>query len=155
MSRPASGVGQGGTDGVAASSILGRRELIGSAVVGATVAAGASLLWRAGTTLGASPQDQDVRVLNLALQLEYTQAAFYAEALRIGTLTGDLLAYAQAVVRHEQDHVRFLRRALGRKAVARPGFDFGLATRDPRHSRARLSGSKTLPSPDTTARRRT
>lgn len=131
MSSRATGVEQGATGGVAASHVQGRRELVGRALVGTSLAAGGALLWRAGTILGASAQDRDVRVLNLALRLEYTQAAFYAEALRIGTLTGDLLAYAQAVLRHEQDHVRFLRRALGRNAVGRPSFDFGDATRDP------------------------
>jgi hypothetical protein len=108
-----------------------RRELFGGALVGAAVVAGVSLFGRAGTVLGASSAGQDVRILNLVLRLEYTESAFYAEALRNGILRGKLHQYAQAAQQHEQDHVRFLRQALGGKAVARPGFSFGRATRDP------------------------
>jgi rubrerythrin len=108
-----------------------RRELFRGVFAGAAIVTGASLFGRVGTVLGASSQAQDVRILNLALRLEYTEAAFYGEALRNGSLRGELLAYAEAVEAHEQDHVQFLREALGSEAVARPSFDFGRATQDP------------------------
>jgi rubrerythrin len=93
--------------------------------------AGASLFGRVGTLLGASSQTQDVRVLSLALRLEYTEAAFYAEALANGILSDELRTYAEAVLAHEEEHVGFLRQALGSDAPDRPSFDFGRATRDP------------------------
>jgi hypothetical protein len=108
-----------------------RLELLGSALAGAAAVAGAALFGRADIVLAADSQEQDVRVLNLVLRLEYTEAAFYTEAIRNARLGGDLLKYAQAVERHEQEHVQFLRQALGTDAVASPGFSFGNATRDP------------------------
>jgi hypothetical protein len=121
------GVDRGGP-GVAG---YGRRELLAGAFASAAVVAGASLLGRAGTSLGAPSQEQDVRILGLALRLEYTEAAFYAEALASGGLTGELLEYAEAVEAHERSHVRFLTEALGADAPPEPTFDFGQATRDP------------------------
>jgi hypothetical protein len=100
-------------------------------LAGVAAVAGATLFGRADTVLGAESQEQDVRILNLVLRLEYTEVAFYAEAIRNGALRGDLLEYAQAASRHEQEHVLFLRQALGTDAVASPGFRFGRATRDP------------------------
>jgi ferritin-like protein len=104
-----------------------RRDFLRGALAGAAVLGGASFLGRA-TGLAASG-GQDTRILNLVLQLEYTEASFYAEALRSGALRGELREYAQAAERHEQAHVQFLRKALGSKAVARPSFAFGSATR--------------------------
>ena len=108
-----------------------RLDFLRSALAGAAAVAGAVLFGGADTVRGADSQERDVRVLNLVLLLEYTQAAFYAEAIQNAGLAGDLLDYAQAVARHEQEHVAFLRQALGRDAVASPRFDFGRATRDP------------------------
>jgi rubrerythrin len=71
---------------------------------------------------------QDVRILNYALTLEYLENAFYVEALAKAGLTGDALRAAQVIQRHEQAHVRFLRKALGKAAVKRPRFAFGDAT---------------------------
>jgi hypothetical protein len=68
---------------------------------------------------------QDVRVLNLVLLLEHLEAEFYADALRRGGLTGELRQYARVVGRHEQQHVAFIRKALGGKARKKPGFSFG------------------------------
>lgn len=74
---------------------------------------------------------QDVEILNLALQLEYMELAFFSEAAAGGLLTGELLEFARTVRGHERAHVAFLRKALGRKARKRPTFDFGSATQDP------------------------
>jgi Ferritin-like domain len=68
---------------------------------------------------------QDVRVLNLVLLLEHLEAEFYADALRRGGLTGELRQYARVVGRHEQQHVAFIRKALGDKARNKPRFSFG------------------------------
>jgi hypothetical protein len=73
-----------------------------------------------------------MRILNLVLRLEYTEAAFYTEALSRAALRGELETYARTVLGHEQAHVAFLRKALGAKAAGRPSFDFGRATRDPK-----------------------
>lgn len=75
---------------------------------------------------------QDREIFNFALLLEYLQAAFYADAVRRGALTGDVLRFAQVVSEHERAHVDYLRKALGRHARGRPTFDFGKATRDER-----------------------
>src|SRR5262249_58350945 len=66
-----------------------------------------------------------------ALLLEHLQDSFYAEALAHGRLRGDLRQYAEIVGGHERDHVRFLTKALGRRAPKRPRYAFGDATRDP------------------------
>jgi rubrerythrin len=120
-----------GVDETVHSDRWPRRELLGNALGGAALLGGLAFLGRAAAGLAAAPGAQDTRILNLALQIEYTEAAFYAEALRNGALRGDLREYAQTVEQHEQDHLRFLRKALGAKAVARPRFAFGRATRDP------------------------
>jgi hypothetical protein len=131
VSRYARGVEKSATGGPASSLRYPRRALFGAALAGAGVFAGGSLFRRTASVLAAGSRSDDTRILNLVLKLEYTEAAFYAEALRRGSLRGELRTYAEAAQKHEQDHVRLLRQALGAKAVARPGFDFGRATRDP------------------------
>ena len=75
--------------------------------------------------------ETDAKILNFALLLEYLEDAFYSDALARDALSGDLLAFAQEVSRHEAAHVELLRDALGEKARPRPSFDFGDATSDP------------------------
>lgn len=67
---------------------------------------------------------QDQRILNYALTLEYLEAAFYAEAIRVGAISGEPLRFARTAGAHETAHVEFLRSALGSAAVASPTFDF-------------------------------
>jgi hypothetical protein len=62
------------------------------------------------------------------LLLEETERAFYAEALRRGALQGELREFASVVGAHEEAHVAFLRKALGRAARKRPQLDFGETT---------------------------
>src|SRR6185437_13117862 len=107
-----------------------RRRLLGRvAAVGLATASGGYLL-RAGGA-GAASQADDARILKLALEIEYTEEAFYREALRRGALEGELREYAQAA--HDQDgqHLALLKAALGSAAPGRPRFAFGAATRSP------------------------
>jgi rubrerythrin len=98
---------------IAANSLLGR-------------------LIRPGDALAASPSKaQDVRILQLVLQLEYTQVAFYELALRAASLQGQLREFARAALAHERAHLAALRSALGAKAAPRPRFDLRRATKDP------------------------
>jgi len=101
--------------------------------------------------------DIDVDVLNFALNLEYLEAAFYLAAvgrlddlralgggdaeikLPAGTTGKTMMtfgdddlgqatkAYAMEIAEDEYQHVKFLRTALGAKAVARPVLDIGPA----------------------------
>lgn len=87
-----------------------------------------------GALLGAMPSlasaatvpGSDVAILNFALTLEYLEAAFYAQAKanNVGSGQQDLSAFINVVAGHEAAHVKFLKNALGRKAVAQPKFDF-------------------------------
>jgi len=81
--------------------------------------------------LSAPSPSQDVRVLNLVLLLEHLEADFYAEATRRGRLTGELRQFARVVGRHEQEHVAFIRKALGSAARKKPTLSFGSATGNP------------------------
>ena len=75
-----------------------------------------------GSTTRASAGDVDI--LNFALTLEFLEAAFYAEAVSKGKLSGEAVKFATAVARDENAHVKFLKGALGSKAVKTPKFDF-------------------------------
>jgi rubrerythrin len=66
--------------------------------------------------------------LQLVLQLEYTQVAFYEQALASGSLKGELREFARAALAHERAHLGVIKSALGSKAGAKPSFDFGQAT---------------------------
>lgn len=86
----------------------------------------------------------DADILNFALNLEYLEAEFYLRAATgsglsgtdagsgAGDVTGGMAVsfktpaiqqYAQEIANHEQEHVRFLRKALGSAAVSRPAID--------------------------------
>jgi Ferritin-like domain len=109
------------------SRFLEKSLLAAGALVGGGVLVGGFPNFAA----SAPSPEQDVEILNFALLLEYTEFAFYSEALSRGGLSGDLLEYATTVRRHEQAHVAFLERALGSKARAKPTFAFGDTTSDP------------------------
>jgi hypothetical protein len=72
----------------------------------------------------AAATKNDVAIANFALTLEYLEAEFYTEAVRMGALRGQTLRFAQVVGAHERAHVAGLRKMLGRAAVAKPSFNF-------------------------------
>jgi hypothetical protein len=84
---------------------------------------------------GAQPSPskaQDVRILQLVLQLEYTQVAFYEQAIRQAGLRGELREFAETALRHERHHLAAIRSALGSKAGPKPRFDFDQKTKSER-----------------------
>jgi hypothetical protein len=102
-------------------------------VTRASLVRGGAALAAGGAALAAWPRDtisapsakQDAAILKFALVVEDLQAAFYADALAKGALTGELLEFAQVVSGHEQAHADHIRQALGSGAPAPPQFDFG------------------------------
>jgi rubrerythrin len=84
---------------------------------------------RAGNALASPSKAQDARILQLVLQLEYTQVAFYEQALRDAGLQGEMRNFAQTALGHERQHLAAIRKALGSSAGPKPSFDFGQQTR--------------------------
>ncbi len=102
------------------SAFLRRGATAGGTLVAGGFVAGAF----PGFVSAAASPAQDVRILNLTLTLEYLEEAFYAQALRAGKLTPALRRFAETAGAHERAHVQFLEKALGRKAIKKPTFDF-------------------------------
>jgi rubrerythrin len=107
-----------------------RRALIGAGVLGALASVPlAGRAFRLGDALGSPSKAQDAKILQLVLQLEYTQVAFYSQALAQGSLKGDLREFARAALAHERQHLAAIQKALGAKAGPKPTFDFGGKTK--------------------------
>ena len=110
--------------GVTRGDALRRALLGGGALVGGvSLLSGMPASALAATTKG-EKATSDVDILNFALTLEYLEAAFYAEAVSKGKLSGEAKKFAAQVAKDEAAHVAFLKGALGSKAVAKPMFDF-------------------------------
>lgn len=108
-------------DGIDRSSLLGRTLLAAGAV---------ALGGLAGSGRAAAPSEQqDVRLLNFLLTLEYAQQTLYAEALSGDVLRGEVRRFADVAGRHEGEHVDALRALLGGDAKQKPAFQFADATR--------------------------
>lgn len=80
--------------------------------------------------LAASPVSQlsaahDREIFNFGLLIERLQAAFYADALRGGRLTGEAHQFAEVVGAEERAHVAYLAAAIGPGASKSPRFRFG------------------------------
>ncbi|CAA9513600.1 MAG: hypothetical protein AVDCRST_MAG12-3362, partial [uncultured Rubrobacteraceae bacterium] len=108
-----------------------RADLFRGAGAAAAAAVGVAAAGRHGSAQAAPSAEQDRKVLNLLLQVERTEAAFYEQAAAGGALTGELAEYAEVVLGHERQHVAFLEEQLGAGADPAPRFDFGQATREP------------------------
>jgi hypothetical protein len=109
-----------------------RRAVLGAAAGLVGLLTAVPLLGRAfrlGDAIGAPSKAQDVKILQLVLQLEYTQVAFYEAALRDAGLTADLRDFAQTALGHERDHLAAIKKALGAEAGPKPEFDFGQKTK--------------------------
>ena len=105
---------------------LSRRALLGAGAAGAVVTVPvAGRLLRLGDALGTPSKAQDVKILQLVLQVEYTQVAFYEEALAHAQLSGDVREFAETALGHERQHLAAVKKALGSKAGAKPRFAFG------------------------------
>jgi rubrerythrin len=114
------------------SNVASRRTVLTGAggAFGALAAASLVGRWlRLGDALGSPSKAQDLRILQLVLQLEYTQVAFYEQALASGALKADLREFAQAALAHERAHLGAIKSALGSRAGPKPRFDFGRATK--------------------------
>jgi rubrerythrin len=104
-----------------------RRAVLGTAAL-AGIVAGLPLLrglFRLGDARGSPSKAQDAKILQLVLQLEYTQVALYEQALDQAALDGELRAFAEAALAHEREHLAAIRKALGARAGPKPTFDFG------------------------------
>ena len=106
-------------DGDQRSVFLKRALVVGGAALAGGALAGAPRL------VNAQGGNDDIEALNLALLVEYTEAAFYDQALAAGALKGEVRKFAEQVAAQETEHLAFLKEALGDKAEPEPKFDFG------------------------------
>lgn len=132
---------------------MNRREMLKQTGVMGTGLVLGGVMGACATTPGMSQgPNQDVAILNFALNLEYLEAAFYLAAVgRINEIqsiggnaqiklpagfsgaspvpgmSADILEYAQEIADDELAHVKFLRQALGSAAVDRPVIDLDQA----------------------------
>jgi hypothetical protein len=105
--------------GLTGGAVLGGGALLSALLPAGALAQGSG---RPPSKFGAG----DVGIFNYALTLEYLEANFYAQAVaNISFNDPHLAALAKVIAGHEADHVAYLKKALGAKAVAKPRFDFG------------------------------
>jgi len=103
------------------AAFLKKAGLGGAAVIG-----GGALMGALPSIASAGVPASDVAILNFALTLEYLEAEFYAQAKKHNVANGNsaISQFINVVAQHEAAHVTYLKQALGKKAVAKPQFDF-------------------------------
>jgi rubrerythrin len=134
VSDPATPGATAGDGSAAPRRQLTRAQLLARGVVGAgALTAGGVLVGGLPNPAESQPsREQDARILEWLLQVEYLQEAFYTEAERRGELTGELREFAARVAKQEREHVAELEKELGGgNSGKRPEFDFGDATGNP------------------------
>jgi len=107
-----------------------RAQMLRRAIICGGALAGGVATWGLPQLTAAASKERDVRVLNLVLAVEYTEVAFYEEALKRGGLTGELERYARVVLEHEKAHLAFVKQALGGAADPAPRHAFADKTKD-------------------------
>jgi len=124
----AQAVGLDRGDFIKKGALAGGGLIAGSAMFGTFLASAEAAI---STTKRSAAND--VKILNYALTLEFLEAAFYRQAVanKAYGASADLKRFAEVVAEHEANHVKFLRGALGAKAIKSPRFDFGDTVRDP------------------------
>lgn len=113
------------------AGLAGGSMVAGGALLGALTPAGAMAAGKGRPP--ASFGKGDIGILNYALTLEYLEAAFYNEATANNNKKSFLKtaaekAFLKQTTADENAHVKFLKKALGKKAVAAPKVDFGATT---------------------------
>jgi hypothetical protein len=106
-----------------------RRYFLVGGLAGAAVVVGAFGRERSAEAQTPSPE-QDERILNFMLSLEYLQSAFYAQAEAQGALAGELAKFTRVVGEHERRHVERLQELLGDAASSEPELDLEDVTSD-------------------------
>jgi hypothetical protein len=113
------------TAGITGGALIG-----GGSILGGLIAPG--IASAKGTTPPSSFGAGDIGILNFALTLEYLESAFYSQASAGGKITDPATAaFLKTATTDEAAHVAFLKKALGKKAVKMPKFDFMGTTTDP------------------------
>ncbi len=122
-----------GLSGDTRSGFLRRAGLAGGALVGGGAILGALAPSAMAFTTGNRPPAKfgkgDIGILNYALTLEYLESSFYNEATANQHRTGFIKDYQtrvflKTVTNDENQHVKALKKVLGRNAVKKPKFDF-------------------------------
>ena len=106
-----------------------RAQLLGRAALGSA----ALLAWLSEPAGAALGPKQDTAILNYALVFEHLQAGFYTEAESLGTvraMDARRERWARTLGAHERAHVRILKDVLGRRATAKPFFNYRGVTED-------------------------
>ena len=125
-------------------------------VAGGVGLAAASPLLRGLLGIGAADaasKSEDLRILQLVRLLEYTQVAFYEQALAQAGLKGELRDFAQTALGHERAHLAAVeQRARTERSAPSPASNSATRRRAPIGSGTRRSSSRTSRSRATTAR---
>src|ERR1700730_10216215 len=104
--------------GVAGGAVMGGGAVLSALAPNAMAAGGKG---RPPASFGKA----DIGILNYALTLEYLEAAFYNGASAANLpLSSQAGAFLKLVTKDENEHVKFLKHALGSKAAKEPRFNF-------------------------------